>query len=103
MQIKDDPNRIEYVVVSEILPDEINTYSNSFISQVVDSVNGVKVHCLKDVITELQKEPAGGCHEFRFWGSDTPMILDAAAVAQRQKYILEQYEVPAQAYLEESL
>lgn len=103
LQISTDPNITEYVVISEILPDEVNTYCNGFISQVVVSVNGTKVHCLKDVITELEKDPVSGCHEVRFWGSDSPMILDAAQVAEKQKSILEKYEIPAQAYLEEKL
>jgi S1-C subfamily serine protease len=101
LQITADPNIAEFVVVSEILPDEVNTYCNGFLSQVVDRVNGVQVHSIKDVITELKKEPSGGCHEIKFIGNDTPMILDAAQVAKKQKSIFEKYEVRAEAYIEE--
>jgi hypothetical protein len=101
LQIASDPNIMEYVVVSEILPDEVNTYCNGFLSQVVDRVNGVQVNSIKDVIRELKKDPPGGCHEIRFLGSDIPMILDAAQVAQKQNAILKKYDVPAEEHIEE--
>jgi S1-C subfamily serine protease len=101
LQITSDPNVTEYVVVSEILPDEVNTYCNGFLSQVVDRINGVQVYSIKDVIRELQKTPAGDCHQITFWGGNTPMILDVAQVAQRQQAILKKYEVPSESYIEE--
>jgi hypothetical protein len=101
MQITSDPNITEFVVVSEILPDEVNTYCNGFLSQVVDRVNGVQVHSIKDVITELKKVPSGDCHQITFMGNDAPMILDAAQVAKKQQSILKKYEVPVESYIEE--
>jgi S1-C subfamily serine protease len=101
MQIASDPNVTEYVVVSEILPDEANTYCTGFLNQVVDRINGVQVHSIKDVIKELQMTPSGDCHQITFWGGDIPMILDAAQVAQRQKTILQKYEVPSESYIQE--
>jgi S1-C subfamily serine protease len=101
LQITTDPNITEYVVVSEILPDEVNTYCSGFLSQVVDRINGVQVHNIKDVIKELQKAPPGDCHQVTFCGGNTPMILDVAQVAQRQKAILEKYEIPSESYIEE--
>jgi S1-C subfamily serine protease len=101
LQITTDPNITEYIVVSEILPDEVNTYCNGYVNQVVDRINGVQVHTIKDVIKELQKAPLGDCHQITFWGGNTPMILDAAQVAQRQKAILEKYEVSSESYIQE--
>jgi len=101
LQISTDPNIREYVVLSEILPDEANTYCNSFLSEVVEQINGAQVYSLKDVMTELQKEPPGGFYRIRFWGNDTPMVLDAAQTRAKQKAILEKYEVPSEAFVKE--
>jgi S1-C subfamily serine protease len=101
LQLSTDPNLNEYVVLSEILPDEVNAYCTGFISGVVEEINGVQVRSLKDVVTELQKDPPGGFHQIRFLGEDTPMILDAAQCRQKQKAILEKYDVSSEVFIEE--
>jgi hypothetical protein len=101
LQISTDPNITEYVVLSEILPDEINAYCNGFLSQAVEQINGVPIYSMKDVVRELQKDPPGGCHQIRFMGGDVPMILDAAQCRQRQKVILAKYEVPSERFIKE--
>jgi S1-C subfamily serine protease len=101
LQITTDPNIKEYVVLSEILPDEINAYCTGFLSQAVEQINGVRIHSLKDVVTELQKDPPGGFHQIQFMGDDVPMILDAAQCRAKQKDILAKYEVPIEAFIKE--
>ena len=49
MKLNEDRQRREYVVLSAIMPDEINSYADPFKSQVVDSISGVKIHGLDDV------------------------------------------------------
>jgi hypothetical protein len=101
MQLSTDPNLKEYVVLSEILPDEVNTYCNGFLSQVVERINGVQVYSLKEVMTCLKKDPSGGFYEIKFLGNDVPLIIDAGQAGAKQKAILEKYEIPNESFLQE--
>ena len=92
----DDPNRKEFVVLSEILPDEVNTYVTGFKSQVVETVNGVKINALHDLPSAFEKD-IDGYWVVSFMNNDSPMILDAAAARLRQADILSKYQVPAAA------
>lgn len=101
MELNEDPNRQEYVVLSEILPDEVNTYCNPFLSQVVDKINGQRIYSLKDVREQLSKTPENGCHQIQFLNNDMPLIIDAAKAMERHTAILKQYQVTSDAYIEE--
>lgn len=101
MELNEDPKRHEYVVLSEILPDEVNTYCNRFLSQVVEKINGQMIYSLKDVREQLSKTPEGGCHLIQFLNNDMPLVLDAAQAQERQAAILEQYQVTSDAYIED--
>lgn len=49
MQLNTDRQRKEYVVLSEILPDEVNSYASDFKSQPVESINDITIWGLDDV------------------------------------------------------
>jgi S1-C subfamily serine protease len=99
MQLNRDRERKEYVVLSEIMPDEINAYAGDFKSQVVESINGVKTEGLDDVWNVFEKTKEGFC-EIKFMGVDRPLIIDAKAAQARQAAILEKYDIPQQVRLE---
>jgi hypothetical protein len=103
LQLDTDPNLKEYVVLSEILPDEVNTWCNPFLSKVVEQVNGRKIYSIKDIKDALGAVPVDGYHVFKFLGDDTQMILDAQQAAQKHSIILEKYQVPSDTYFAESL
>lgn len=99
MQLNTDRERREYVVLSEIMPDEINAYAGAFRSQVVESINGTTVRGLEDIQKALEK-PAEDFYTVRFMGVERPLIVDAKAAQSRQPIILEKYDIPQQARLE---
>jgi S1-C subfamily serine protease len=98
LQLNTDPNLKEFVVLSEILPDEINTWCNPFMSKVVEQVNGRKIYSIADIKEALKTTPTEGCHLFKFLGDDIQLILDADQAAQKHNAILEKYQVPSDTY-----
>jgi S1-C subfamily serine protease len=99
MQLNTDRERKEYVVLSEIMPDEINAYAGAFKSQVVEGINGATVEGLGGVWESFEK-PSDDFYTIKFMGVDRPLILDARAARERQPIILEKYDIPQQVRLE---
>lgn len=99
MQLNTDRQRKEYVVLSEILPDEINAYAGGSRSQVVESINGTPVRALDDVWKVFEKS-SGDFYEIKFMGVDRPLILNAEQARTRQPIILEKYDIPQEVRLE---
>lgn len=96
----DDTELKELVVLSDILPDEVNAYLVGFKHQVVESVNGVKIKSLKDLRSTLDKD-AEPVVQVRFYGNDTPMVIDRAVAQRRLQPILDRYNVPSQTNITE--
>lgn len=95
-QLIEDPNLKEFVVLSEILPDDVNAYVKGFKNQVVETINGIKINALQDIKTAFDKD-IDGYWIVRFRNNDSPMILDAVASRSRLADILRKYQVPAEA------
>jgi len=98
-QLNTDRDRKEYVVLSGILPDEVNSYSGGFRSKVVETVNGLDIHGLGDLRDAFAQSRDGFCI-IRFMGATAPLILDSAKANERHQSILGKYQVPAEANLE---
>ncbi len=101
-QLNTDRDRKEYVVLSGILPDEVNSYSGGFRSKVVETVNGLDIHGLGDLRDAFAQSRDGFCI-IRFMGATAPLILDSAKANERHQSILGKYQVPAEARLEGKL
>ena len=99
MNLNEDRQRREYVVLSAIMPDEINSYADPFKSQVVDSINGVKIHGLGDV-QKAFKQTAERFYEITFMGNNRILPIEAEKARQRHELILQKYHIPAEARLE---
>ncbi len=102
MQLNTDRERKEYVVMSEVLADEVNAYAGGFKSEVVVSVNGVEIRSLGD----LNKALNGGREDFyvfEFMGDTRVLSIDGPTARRRQEGILQDYGVPAAARLEGQL
>lgn len=95
-QLNTDPLREEYIVLSEILPDEVNTYSQPYKYQVLKSVNGIAINKIEDLDRALKQDEEGFL-TFTFIGSETPMVLDAKKARSRQDIILNKYQVAKEA------
>ncbi len=100
MQLNKDRARKEYVVLSEIMSDELNAYADGYKSQVIESINGTKIEELADVWKVFDKPPEG-FYALKFMGVDSPLIFDAVEAHARQAKILEKYDIPQQMMLED--
>jgi len=87
------PEREEYVVLSEILPDELTAYVTGFAHQTVESVNDIPIMKLEDLDRAFAVD-IDGCWIIKLLGNNTPMIVDAQKARQRHADILTKYEVP---------
>jgi len=99
MQLNEDRQRKEYVVLAEIMPDEINAYSGDFKNLVVDTINGLTIRSLDDV-QKAFKQPADGHHSLTFMGDNRMLPIDAEKARLRNQIILKKYNIPADARLE---
>ncbi|MCK4998203.1 MAG: trypsin-like peptidase domain-containing protein [Anaerohalosphaera sp.] len=97
--LNDKRDRKEYVVLAEILADEINSYANEFKHKVLESINGIEILSLNDLEDAFEKTVDGFC-EIKFMGVSTPLTLDCDTAMSRHAGILEKYEVPSDSYLE---
>jgi len=99
MQLNTDRDRKEYVVLAQIMPDEINSYCTDFKSQVLETINGVVIHSLEDV-SRAFKQPNADYHSLKFAGDNRILPIDAKKAQERQDLILKKYQIPAEARLE---
>ncbi|MHC4552966.1 MAG: S1C family serine protease [Planctomycetota bacterium] len=90
-ELNDDPNRQEYIVLSEVLPDEVNAYVQGFKNQVVETVNNIKINNLQDLDDAFEKD-VDGYLIVQFIGNDAPLIMDAEKARARQESIIEKYQ-----------
>jgi S1-C subfamily serine protease len=101
-QLNTNRERTEYVVLAEIMPDQVNSYADSFEDKVLESINGVTIHSLDDVHNAF-KQPTGDFHTIKFMDSNHQLIIDAKKARLRQQQILDKYNIPAETRLEEKL
>ncbi|MHC4741574.1 MAG: S1C family serine protease [Planctomycetota bacterium] len=99
MQLNTDRERKEYVVLAQIMPDEINSYAGGFKSLVVETINDKPIWSLDDVLKAFA-EPADGYHSLKFMGDNRTLPLDAEKALKRHPEILKKYQIPAEARLE---
>ncbi|MBN1972073.1 MAG: trypsin-like peptidase domain-containing protein [Sedimentisphaerales bacterium] len=99
MDINKDPRLKEYVVLSAVMADEINSYANQFKSQVVEEINGRKIYSLKDVSDAL-KQTSEDFYSFKFMGDNRILPIEVKKARQRHDEILKKYDIPAAERLE---
>ncbi|MDQ6860161.1 MAG: serine protease [Verrucomicrobiota bacterium] len=81
----------EIVVLTNILPDPINTYLQSYRAGIVDEVNGAKIRTLDDLAKAFAARPDR--FVIRFVGDGPPLILDPAEVDAARERIKKRYNV----------
>jgi PDZ domain len=92
-------DRPEVVILTQILPDAINTHMGSFSGRVVDEVDGLKVRNLKDVADALKKED-GSFFTFKLLGEGRPLVLERSKVPAAHARINAKYGVREDSYIE---
>ena len=102
IQLNTDRQRKEYVVLAEIMPDEVNSYAGDFRSQPVESINGVTIWSLDDVYKAF-KQSVDDFYVIKFMGNNRTLPIDAKKAQLRHQLVLDKYNIPAEARLEEKL
>ncbi|MBI9015796.1 MAG: trypsin-like peptidase domain-containing protein [Phycisphaerae bacterium] len=95
METKFDPKREEFVVLSAVLSDEVNTYTDGFTNELVEKINGVQIWSLADVLKAFEKD-VDGFFVVEFKGQNKPLVLDAQKARDSHRAIMEKYNVPAE-------
>ncbi len=98
MQLNTDRQRKEYIVLSEIMPDEVNSYAADFRSRPVESINGINIWSLDDIYKAFQQN-VDDFYSIKFMGDNRTLHLDAKKTRQRHQLILNKYHVPAESRL----
>jgi len=94
---KDHP---EVIILSGILPDEINTYLGSFKNSIVDEVNGAKIRTLDDLAAALAKPSEQ--YVIKTIGTGRPIVLERHAVESARQRIMSRYNVLSEQNLSET-
>ena len=92
-----DDGRKSLVVLSGVLPDEINLGYQDAVMLVVDKVNGRAVATLGELAEALKTPSPGGVHRFEFMpGRDLQrLVLDAASLDEATARVKDYYGLPA--------
>ncbi|HMJ06729.1 MAG TPA: trypsin-like peptidase domain-containing protein [Chthoniobacterales bacterium] len=91
----------ELIVLTNILPDPINTYLPPYRGSIVDEINGQKIRTLDD----LAKAFAGAPDQFviRLIGDGPPLVLDRKEVEAARERIKTRYNVVKEQNLNEAM
>ena len=92
--------RPEVIILTSILPDEVNTFLTPFRHSIVDEINGVKIRTLADVKSALsEKGEKEGFVVIRLLDEGRPLVLkrDLAEIAHPR--IMQTYNIRDDVYL----
>ena len=89
----------EIVVLTNILPDPINTYLAPYRGSIVDEINGNKIRTLDDVAKALADTPDR--FVIKMIGDGPPLVLDPKQVEAARERIRKRYNVIKEQNLEE--
>ena len=83
----------DVIILSEVLPDPINTYVSEFKNSIVDEINGTQIKTLDDVANEL-KRPTDQ-YVIKLLGVGRPIVLERTAVEAARERMLDRNKVEA--------
>jgi hypothetical protein len=87
------------IVLTNILPDPINTYLAPYRGQIVDDINGKKIRTL-DELAEMFAQPADR-FVINMIGDGPPLVLDPKQVEAARERIKTRYNVVREENLQE--
>lgn len=102
VELNADRQLKEYVVVAEVLSDEINSYCREIKNEVVSRINGVTIRCLDDVY-EAFKKPVGDFDLIETVSDGKTRPVDSRKARAKGRLILDKYDIPDDARLEKDL
>jgi hypothetical protein len=91
-------NRPEIVVLSNILPDPVNAYTEEFRYSVVDEVNGHRIRNIEDIATAFDERT--DFYIIKFAGGGRPIVIERKAIEEARPRIRERYAVTTEKNLE---
>ena len=94
-------DRPEIIVLSTILPDEINAYFGGFRESVVDEVNGKKIKSLNDLASAFADKKADQ-FVIKVLGTGLPIVLERKDVEAARQRIMQRYNVTSEQNLDET-
>ena len=89
----------EVIVLTNILPDPINTYLSPFRYSIVDDINGTKIRTLDDLAKVFAQTPER--FVINMIGDGPPLVLDPKQVEAARERIKTRYNVLSEQNLEE--
>lgn len=96
--------RPQPIILTSILPDQVNTYMSPYVHKVIDTINGKKIRVLQDVFDALNGEFAEkgkeGFHVIRCIGEGRPLVLNREAAKLADKRIKAKYNVGFDHFIE---
>jgi hypothetical protein len=96
-EVKDSPDD-NVVVLTQVLGDEVNVGYQNFDSMVLDSINGKKVHNLREA-AELVESCKDEYITFEFEG-DIPVTLNIGKLRKATPKILDRYHITSDRFFE---
>lgn len=87
------------VILTQVLPDSINTHLEGMAGQLVSEINGVKITKMKDVVEALAKEE-GDFVVIKLAGEGRPLVLERSRIPAAHNRINQQYGVREDSYIE---
>jgi hypothetical protein len=90
--------RPEPVVLTTILPDQVNTWLTPYAQSLVDEINGVPIKTLDDVKTALAKKDKPFI-EIRLHEKNRPLILKRDLADAAHPRIMQTYNIQEDSYL----
>ncbi len=87
------PERQEFIVINNVLPDRVNTYISDIKDVVVSEINNRPIHSLIDVVRAFKK-PVGDYHIIKIDGIYSPLLIKAKDVDEADKRIMKKYNIP---------
>ena len=92
--------RREVVILTNVLPDDVNSYIQRSYPAIVDEINGVKINGLADVKDALKKP--GDNPDFivvKLMEKGRPLVLKRSLAAEAQARIMKNYNIEEDSYL----
>lgn len=90
----------EFVVLTNVLPDAINTWVREYTGRVVEEINGVRIRSMEDVRDAIGKGPDGDHVVIRLKGEGRPLTLEKRLIPDAQARIRERYGVAEDAWID---
>jgi S1-C subfamily serine protease len=92
----------EVIILTQVLPDEVNSYVQNEAPGIVEEINGVPIKTLKDVPTALATKTDKPDHVVvKLWERGRPLVLKRALADAAKQRIMKNYGMAEDAYLGE--